>query len=370
MSGSTTELSLATAVDSDDNADYLTIALANSLRTVDALFNNVTGHNHGGAHQGGQITASAIPSGTITSTMIADGTIQTVDLADGSVTSPKLGGNLVTPGTLQTTGDLYVYGGSTAIHFGDASHYLQYAPAGAATVLRWTHDLESGGYLKTGSGRILSSFSPLQFMDNGGGSLINLQANDLNCQSLSLLQGSNQVIYWRDASHYLQYAPAGQTTILAWTHDLQAGAQLKFQGGYSYFTGDGSSAFCRLNSAGGWYFQKNGGGAYADCYGLSFQPQSARKSKTDIATLADPLGVVMDERVHGVRYTDIASGDRKIGFVADDWVPVEGSVVGFDNNDEVMALDYDRIGAITFEALKQYVIATNARLDALERKVV
>ena len=52
MSGATTELSLATAVDSDDNADYLTLSLATSLRTVDALFNNVTGHTHNGAHQG------------------------------------------------------------------------------------------------------------------------------------------------------------------------------------------------------------------------------------------------------------------------------------------------------------------------------
>jgi hypothetical protein len=70
MSGSTTELNLATAVDSDDNADYLTLSLANSLRTVDALFNNVTGHNHGGAHQGGAIAPAAIPGGSITNAML------------------------------------------------------------------------------------------------------------------------------------------------------------------------------------------------------------------------------------------------------------------------------------------------------------
>jgi hypothetical protein len=70
MSGSTTELNLATAVDTDDNADYLTLSLANSLRTVDALFNNVTGHNHGGAHQGGAIAPSAIPGGSITNAML------------------------------------------------------------------------------------------------------------------------------------------------------------------------------------------------------------------------------------------------------------------------------------------------------------
>jgi hypothetical protein len=88
MSGATTELNLATAVDSDDNADYLTLSLANSLRTVDGLFNNITGHTHGGAHQGGPLS---IPAGSITSAQIADGTIATADLANASVTNAKLG---------------------------------------------------------------------------------------------------------------------------------------------------------------------------------------------------------------------------------------------------------------------------------------
>src|SRR4030095_10607855 len=93
MSGSTTELALKTAVDSDDTADYLTINLADSLRSVDALFNNVTGHTHSGAHQGGPISyipVTSIPDGSITSVKIADGSITTGDLADDSVTSAKL----------------------------------------------------------------------------------------------------------------------------------------------------------------------------------------------------------------------------------------------------------------------------------------
>jgi len=92
MSGSTTELNLKTAVDSDDTADYLTLSLADSLRTMDALFNSVTGHNHSAAHQGGPITTlpiSAIADGSITGTKIADGSIGTADLADLSVTTNK-----------------------------------------------------------------------------------------------------------------------------------------------------------------------------------------------------------------------------------------------------------------------------------------
>lgn len=63
MSGTTTELALSTAVDTDDDADYLTLSLANSLRTIDALFNNVTGHTHASSHQGGPIAASSLRGG-------------------------------------------------------------------------------------------------------------------------------------------------------------------------------------------------------------------------------------------------------------------------------------------------------------------
>lgn len=70
MSGATTELSLATAVDSDDNADYLTLSLANSLRTVDGLFNAVTGHTHNGSHQGAPVPGASIPNGSITNAQL------------------------------------------------------------------------------------------------------------------------------------------------------------------------------------------------------------------------------------------------------------------------------------------------------------
>lgn len=99
MSGVTTELNLATAVDSDDNADYLTIALANSLRTLDALFNNSTGHTHSGVHQGGPIAnipISAIPDGSITSAKIADGTITAADLAAATITASNVANNQMT----------------------------------------------------------------------------------------------------------------------------------------------------------------------------------------------------------------------------------------------------------------------------------
>jgi hypothetical protein len=95
----TPELGLEQALDADDTADYQVTSLANSLKTIDSLFSNASGHTHGGVHQGGpigSIPATAIPDGSITSAKIADGSIATVDLADGSVVAAKLAAGAVT----------------------------------------------------------------------------------------------------------------------------------------------------------------------------------------------------------------------------------------------------------------------------------
>jgi hypothetical protein len=70
MPAPTTELGLLKGVDADDTADYLVTSLANSLTTVDGLFNNVSGHTHGGAHQGGPISSTAIANGSITNAQL------------------------------------------------------------------------------------------------------------------------------------------------------------------------------------------------------------------------------------------------------------------------------------------------------------
>lgn len=59
MPNKTQELGLNLAVDNDDAADYETVYLSDSLTTVDGLFNQVTGHTHSGAHQGGPINGNA-----------------------------------------------------------------------------------------------------------------------------------------------------------------------------------------------------------------------------------------------------------------------------------------------------------------------
>jgi len=65
MSDTTAELALKLAVDADDTADYLTQSLRSSLNTLDGVFNSTTGHNHNGAHQGGNLVFSVLNTTSI-----------------------------------------------------------------------------------------------------------------------------------------------------------------------------------------------------------------------------------------------------------------------------------------------------------------
>ena len=107
-------------------------------------------------------------------------------------------------------------------------------------------------------------------------------------------------------------------------------------------------------------------GGFAPCSASAFTPSSAKKFKTNISVLEDPLAIVENDSLHGVNYTEISTGDPKVGFIADDWLPVLPEVVALDQEGQVQGFDYDRATAVTFEALKQYIARTDARLAALE----
>ena len=95
MSTLTSELNLSRAVDADDTEQYLTVALANSLTTLDGLFNSTTGHTHGGAHQGGVLGPGAFPDNTIPGAKIVDGSIYSAKIADGTISKADLVSTIV-----------------------------------------------------------------------------------------------------------------------------------------------------------------------------------------------------------------------------------------------------------------------------------
>lgn len=105
MSELTPELNLITAEDDDDTADYLTLNLRDSLRTLDGMFSTATGHRHNGAHQGGALQFTDLLVGgnlTVNGATVLKQTT-TVQGALNAQAGATVTGNLST-GTLGSTG--------------------------------------------------------------------------------------------------------------------------------------------------------------------------------------------------------------------------------------------------------------------------
>jgi hypothetical protein len=103
---------------------------------------------------------------------------------------------------------------------------------------------------------------------------------------------------------------------------------------------------------------------------------SDKRQKSVIVPIKDPLEIVLDPRVNGYHYTltypfERAEHDPKTienyGFIADEWIDVAPDLVKIaDKESEYNMMDYGQVSVILFEAFREYVIKTDARLAALE----
>jgi hypothetical protein len=102
----------------------------------------------------------------------------------------------------------------------------------------------------------------------------------------------------------------------------------------------------------------------------AFNVNSTRAIKDNLQPIDNPLSVILHPELHGMTYNDNTKDNvRRVGFVVEDWHPIIPEIVALDENGEPYAMDYGAVGAFTFEALKVYVIETNARLSALEGRI-
>jgi hypothetical protein len=155
------------------------------------------------------------------------------------------------------------------------------------------------------------------------------------------------------------------------TGQLYLGQIVQFAG-TSMIYGDGNSLQFRMNTGAGGSAQfMNGtatGWANTNAAGFIVQP-SMRAAKDNIHELADALALVQDDRLHGVSYVLKDDGTPQIGFIADEWAETLPEAVAFNEQNVPAGLNYGALGAVTFEALKQYVQQTNARIAALESRL-
>jgi len=260
-------------------------------------------------------------------------------------------GNVTMSGALViTNGDINAYrGGNPAtglISFGQsAAHYLWF----------------------DGSEFVFSANAPVYVYG------LNLQGqnigavNDINCGSVSILQGSNQVIYWRDGAHYLQYAPAGNTSLLYFTHDfqannLQARSILNVQGATSSFNMGGNANGYVIevpNSA------SKAGQPLAQAYATYSSVEHAQQFGLPIAGIDDPIGkltaikplyyqhATINEHGEAVRRsTGEIEASYTYGFSARDLQSILPELVGLSPKGEPIAINYDRLLTVLWSAVQ------------------
>ncbi len=415
----TPELGLQKGLDADDTADYLTISLANSLTTVDSLFSNVSGHTHAGPHQGGPIGSGSISGAldiqdwyrstghTTAFATTGAGMEMYYDSTQGGVLQSynRATATLLPVKLLGSTVGLYAGSGAEVLHIAadNSSTFLGTVTCDSNLTVNGTSQLTGTvtcnaisctGFSASGNASVTGTIVVGALSTTGSVTAGALTATgSVTTATLTVSGGSsfsgtlsiplNGLIQWAGGgsvtSSTAGYITINNLTVTGQTNlngSVSVGGNLTTPGqvsAFQYNIGPNgqyifpvSTSIRYAAAAGGVHSFEYVGGGMAPCGASAFTVGSARRLKTNIVALVDPLEIVTDERVHGVSYTEIASGEQKVGFVADDWLGVLPSVVALDDMGDVEALDYDRISAVTFEALKAFVARTEARLAALE----
>jgi hypothetical protein len=209
----------------------------------------------------------------------------------------------------------------------------------------------------------------------------------------ALLHPNGHISRLRGGASGLEFTNSANSAVIASFDDI---GNLITAGNLTLATGAGAAiAFgdAQMIAAGSTYIQTNGKlalGVGPNGYRLvlpniadgngqvianDFIKYSSANGKGGIAPIQDPLMIVMDDRVHGVSYTPVAaepslaadggvvaqsSTGYVLGFVAEDWVAVEPSVVAYDADGNIIGMKYLEVLAIVFEAIKNLSLQIQA----------
>ena len=163
-------------------------------------------------------------------------------------------------------------------------------------------------------------------------------------------------------------------TITSNTHNINSGSisidasQRLWMGGNGAnpsLRSDGVNQIMNIGASGQLLVKNFAETAWMPITALAFNVGSSLKIKHNLETIQQPVATILDPTLHGWTYDDVLNEPR-IGFIADHWYKVKPELVHLDENGEPESMDYAAVGAITFEALKNYIVQTNLRLDKLE----
>jgi hypothetical protein len=342
----------------------------------------------------------------------------------------QVNGTIVNNTTMQTSGWLQAYGGrinfegSNAVYIawrGDlGALYIPYGNGIYTSGMTNTGNMSVSGQVNVG-GRFIAGGYDAGWQNNFGGAVITnnyfyqrgdggARCYDTRDFSWTTADVGNTLVQ-RDgagafqAGNCLFYGAtiAGDLTVSA-TFYVKSGNTTIFQvatpSGEVFCNADGHFANLRAFYQVAAYNSYNGapGGGNQNAFlapnngdytgqGLANQWRtwSAMRFKRNIEPLRNALALVRHPSLHGVSYDNVdqvpngttwePSGKltRQVGFVADDWLEHVPEIVGTDAEGKAVSMDYSRVGAVLWEAFKEYVAETDhlikdlrGRLELLE----
>jgi hypothetical protein len=184
-----------------------------------------------------------------------------------------------------------------------------------------------------------------------------------NC---SVYGDSGNMLQFSTPSWYRWNWPAGGKFVDTYVQSLTNGASA-FMFNSSAYVNTGFGFVVGGNNLQGQSFYVNGGAGGVG----GWQTISARRYKENIVLIDNALGMALDPRVSGYHYTlhppDVGPQPYdSYGFIADEWMQVAPEAVQANEYGDPQSMDYQQITAILFQAFREYVQQTDARLAALE----
>jgi hypothetical protein len=228
------------------------------------------------------------------------------------------------------------------------------------------------------------------YLGNRGDTYLSFDGTNITCSRSFLSYGASiagdlsvsATFYVRSGSNIIFQvaAPSGETYCNADCHFAN------FRGYYqhaAYNSYNGAPSGGNQNA----FLAPNNGDYTGSGLANAWRTWSASRFKENVAHLHGALDLVRHDDLHGVSYDNIDHiGDpdrkggphrpsgrrsRQVGFVADNWLPhvQDMGIVHTDHEGRAESMDYSRVTAVLWEAVKQHVSETDMALANLTSQV-
>lgn len=275
------------------------------------------------------------------------------------------------------------------------SNYYYYSGIGSGAYSWW-----SGSWIGFNGGSGILIVGTTFWLNNGSvylqgsGSTVTFSGAIAANASISMPRGN--MLLWGDANTNITGDTSANINLNTWTQLVIH--SIGYNTNYALFSNTGQTLYGNTNISGGNLRVGNGITASQDnltTWGIllpqnatnngglgiavSWNTYSSEKIKTNVSPLRDPIAIVLNDDLHAQEYDQIfdphldpnsLTQTHSIGLMAEQWSTIVPEIVAnHPDSGEPAGIDYGRVAAIVFEALKEYMLATNKRLDSLERHI-